>query len=103
MYVSIEKRNTVRETMIKRRGVMSIEEGTKYQISQGIQSNFNSADTMTVTSNNGITVQFALGNGKGHGSMPIEHLHYLLKKANLTLVPNKRSLLNPETTEEQIG
>lgn len=82
---------------------MSIEEGTKFQISQGIQRNFNSADTMVVTSNNGITIQFSLGEGKGHGSMPIEHMQYLMKKANLTPVPSKRSMLNAESTEEQIG
>jgi hypothetical protein len=63
---------------------MSIEKGTKYQISQVIKGNFNYAETMIVTSNNGITVQFALGESKGHGSMPIEHLNYLLKKDNLT-------------------
>jgi len=82
---------------------MSVEEGTKYQISQGIKGFFNSAETMTVTSYNGITVQFTLSESKGHGSMPIEHLNYLLKKANLSQVPNKRILLNTETDEEQIG
>lgn len=82
---------------------MSIEEGTKYQISQVINGNFNSAETMTVTSNNGITVQFTLGDSKGYGSMPIEHLNYLLKKANLTQIPNKRVLVNSDTNEVQIG
>lgn len=82
---------------------MSIEEGSKYQISQGIQGYFNSAESFTVLSNNGVTVQFKLEDGKGRGAMPIEHLHYLLKKSNLTKIPNKRSLLNTETTEEQIG
>jgi hypothetical protein len=82
---------------------MLIEEGTKYQISQGIQGNFNSAETMTVTSYNGITVQFILGDNKGRGSMPIEHLNYLLKKGNLTQIQNKRILLTTDTNEEQIG
>ncbi|OIK11343.1 hypothetical protein BIV60_18230 [Bacillus sp. MUM 116] len=82
---------------------MLIEEGTKYQISQGIQGNFNSAETMTITSNNGITVQFCLGENKGRGSMPVEHLSYLLKKANLTQIPNKRLLINLENNEEQIS
>ncbi|CRK83190.1 hypothetical protein [Neobacillus massiliamazoniensis] len=82
---------------------MLIEEGAKYQISQGVQWNFNSAETMTVISNNGITVQFLLDENKGRGSMPIDHLFYLLKKANLTQIPNKRMLLNTDTTEEQIG
>lgn len=81
---------------------MAIEEGTKYQISQGIQSNFNSAESLTVITNNGITVQFTLGEGKGHGSMPIEHLSYLLKRSNLTQIPSKRALLNPDSSEEQI-
>jgi hypothetical protein len=63
---------------------MHIEEGTKYQISQGIKGFFNSAETMTVIRNNGVTIQFLLGDNKGRGSMPIEHLNYLLKKDNLT-------------------
>lgn len=82
---------------------MSIKEGTKFQISQGIQSYFNSAESLTVISNNGITIQFTLGDGKGHGSMPLEHLQYLLNKSNLSLIPNKRSLLSTEEEEEQIG
>lgn len=81
---------------------MSIEEGTKYQISKGIKSFFNSAETLTVIRQNGITVQFTLEDGKGHGSMPIQHLHYLLKRNDLTQMKNKRSLLNTEN-EEQIG
>ncbi|HEY2422427.1 MAG TPA: hypothetical protein VGI04_13535 [Neobacillus sp.] len=82
---------------------MSIEEGTKYQISQGIKGFFNSAETMTVKRNNGITIQFILGESKGHGSMPIEHLNYLLKKANLTQIPNIKILLNTDPNEEQIS
>ncbi|MBO0960577.1 hypothetical protein J1P26_12805 [Neobacillus sp. MM2021_6] len=82
---------------------MLIEEGTKYQISQTAKEFFNSAETMTVKSNNGVTVQFILGDSKGHGSMPVDHLHYLLKRSNLTIIPNKRSLLNTDLTEEQIG
>ncbi|MGG1675381.1 hypothetical protein ACIFOT_06440 [Neobacillus sp. NRS-1170] len=82
---------------------MSIKEGTKFQISQAIQSYFNSADSLTVISNNGITIQFMLPDGRGYGSMPVEHLDYLLKKSNLSLVPNKRSLLSNDHEEEQIG
>ncbi|MGE8207780.1 hypothetical protein ACQKP0_25260 [Heyndrickxia sp. NPDC080065] len=80
---------------------MLIEEGTKYQISQEIKSYYNSAEELTVVRNNGITVQFTLGDGKGYGSMPIEHLHYLLKRSNLSLIPNKKALLN--NNEEKIG
>jgi hypothetical protein len=82
---------------------MIIEEGSKYQISQSVKGFFNAAETMTVKSYNGVTVQFILGDSKGHGSMPVEHLQYLLKKSNLTVIPNKRSLLNTEINEEQIG
>ncbi|MED4207129.1 hypothetical protein [Neobacillus mesonae] len=81
---------------------MSIVEGTKFQISQGIQGYYNHADSMTVVTNNGTTVQFTLGDGKGHGSMPIDHFNYLLKRSNLTIVPNKKALLNTEN-EEQIS
>ena len=82
---------------------MFIEEGTKYQISQGVKGYFNSAETMTVLTNNGITIQFTLGDGKGHGSMPVDHLNYLLKKSNLTQIPNKRFVLNMDSNEEHIG
>jgi hypothetical protein len=82
---------------------MLIEEGTKYQIAQGIKGFFNSAETMTVKSYNGVTVQFTLADSKGHGSMPIEHLNYLLKRSNLTQIPNKRTLLSNDNNEEQIS
>lgn len=83
---------------------MSIEEGMKFQISQGIQGNFNSAESLTVISNNGVTVQFTLGEDKGYGSMPVDHLNYLLKRSNLTMVQNKRSLINSaENSEENIS
>ncbi|MEH7009593.1 hypothetical protein V7087_02065 [Neobacillus niacini] len=82
---------------------MSIETGMKYQISQNIKGNFNSAESLTVTTNNGITVQFILEDGKGHGSMPLDHLNYLLKRSNLTpITSNKRVLLNTDN-EERIG
>jgi hypothetical protein len=83
---------------------MSIETGMKYQISQSIKGNFNSADSLTVTTNNGITIQFTLDDGKGHGSMPLDHLNYLLKRSNLTpITSNKRALLNNSDNEEKIG
>ncbi|MDR7078259.1 hypothetical protein J2Y03_003309 [Neobacillus niacini] len=82
---------------------MQIESGMKYQISQSIKGNFNSAESLTVTTNNGITIQFTLEDGKGHGSMPLDHLNYLLKRSNLTPVTtSKRALLNSDN-EEKIG
>ncbi|MEH7494926.1 hypothetical protein [Neobacillus niacini] len=82
---------------------MSIETGMKYQISQTIKGNFNSAESLRVTTNNGVTVQFTLEDGKGHGSMPLDHLNYLLKRSNLTpITSNKRVLLNTDH-EEKIG
>lgn len=82
---------------------MQIESGMKYQISQSIKGNFNSAESLTVTTNNGITIQFTLEDGKGHGSMPLDHLNYLIKRSNLTPVTtNKRALLTSDN-EEKIG
>ncbi|MEH7253916.1 hypothetical protein V7111_17470 [Neobacillus niacini] len=82
---------------------MQIETGMKYQISQSVKGNFNSADSLTVTTNNGMTIQFTLEDGKGHGSMPLDHLSYLLKRSSLTPVTsNKRALLSTES-EEKIG
>ncbi|MCL6571073.1 MAG: hypothetical protein K6T88_05240 [Bacillus sp. (in: Bacteria)] len=82
---------------------MMIEEGTKYQITEEAKGFFNSAETMVVKTNNGITVQFILSDSKGHGSMPIDHLNYLLKKANLTQIANDRILLDDEKNDEKIS
>jgi hypothetical protein len=82
---------------------MSIEAGMKYQIGQKFKTNFNSSDSLTILNNNGVTVQFTLDDGKGRGSMPLEHLNYLLKRDNLTKVTNKRALLSSENNEEKIS
>lgn len=82
---------------------MLIETGTEYQISTTIKEYFNSADILTVIRDNGITVQFTLGEGKSRGSMPVQHLHYLLKKADLTLMPGKGNFLKEENSEEHTG
>lgn len=90
------------EETIKGVYAMTIDIGTKYQISKEIKSIYNSADTLTVTRLNGGTVQFTLGDGKGHGSMPLQHLEYLLKRNDLTEVTNKRMLLKSEQSEKDI-
>lgn len=82
---------------------MPIEIGSKYQISDTIKSYYNSADTLTIIRQNGVTAQFTLGDGKGYGSMPIQHLNYLVKRTELTLVKSKRSLINPDVADENIG
>src|SRR4051812_19733112 len=93
----------IRGILVRKELHMLIEEGTKYQITQVIQTNFNSAETMTITTNNGITIQFLLGENKGRGSMPVEYFTYLLNKSRLSLIPNKRMMLNVDHDEEQIG
>ncbi|WP_227939495.1 hypothetical protein [Alkalihalobacillus deserti] len=80
---------------------MTFEKGTEYKISQTTKGHFNSAETLTIIRQSDHIIQFTLGNGKGHGSMPFEHMNYLLKKNELTL--NKRTLLNSDTGEEKIG
>nr|WP_263326613.1 hypothetical protein [Neobacillus sp. Marseille-Q6967] len=84
---------------------MLIEIGTKFQISQTVKGYFNSSESLTVITNNGVTVQFTLDDGKGRGSMPLDHLNYLLKRANLTQITtnSKRLLLNNDSNEEKIG
>lgn len=81
---------------------MAIETGTIYQISQNVKGFFNSAEALTVIRDNGVTIQFTLGDGKGHGSMPVQHLQYLLKRSELTQIPHKRGLLTADS-EEQTG
>ncbi|MGG5254236.1 hypothetical protein ACQYAD_12140 [Neobacillus sp. SM06] len=82
---------------------MSIEAGSRYQISSTIKGYYNSAESLTVIRNNGITIQFTLAEGKGYGSMPIQHFQYLLKRSELTPMTNKKSLLSQEIQDEQIG
>lgn len=82
---------------------MSIEVGAKYQLSDGIKSFYNSADSLTVIRQNGISVQFTLGEGKGYGSMPVQHFHYLLKRSDLSKVKSKRLLIDTKDTEENIS
>ncbi|MFN7249750.1 MAG: hypothetical protein ACK4M9_03075 [Anaerobacillus sp.] len=81
---------------------MKIEVGTEYKISEHVKQNFNFADALTVIRHTGSIVQFTLNGKNGHGSMPIQHLQYLLKKNQLTQTPSKRQLLLSETDEEQI-
>ncbi len=83
--------------------LMSNEIGMEYYISQGIISHFNSAEILTVIHQKGNIVQFTLSEGKGYGSMPVQHLHYLLKKADLTRIINKQSLLQADEEDERIS
>ncbi|ARK30610.1 hypothetical protein [Halalkalibacter krulwichiae] len=80
---------------------MTFELGTEYKIAHVMPGVFNSADTLTIVRQSGDIVQFTLGNGKGRGAMPVDHLKYLLNKNELTV--NKRSLLNHDDTNEKIG
>lgn len=82
---------------------MAIEVGTKFQISKEIMGYYNSARALTITNISGETVQFILGDGKGHGSMPLQHLHYLLKRTELTQIANKRQFIHDVQTGEEIG
>ncbi|TWI59081.1 hypothetical protein [Halalkalibacter nanhaiisediminis] len=82
---------------------MLIEKGMNYQISQGITSHFNSAEMLTIIGQKGNIVQFTLGNEKGYGSMPIQHLQYLLKKKDITPIYDKRLLLNSAENDERTG
>lgn len=79
---------------------MSIEAGTSYHIADEIKRNFNSADTLTIIRNNGVTAQFTLGNGKGSGAMPIQHLNYLIRRDELTQI---RMMLEEEENEKNIS
>ncbi|WNF35661.1 hypothetical protein RJD24_14525 [Bacillaceae bacterium IKA-2] len=81
---------------------MIIEIGTEYQITERVKRNFNSAETFTIIWQNENVIQFTLKDGKGHGSMPIQHFHYLLNRKELTQVINMRSLLSEENQDQQI-
>ena len=78
----------------------ALEKGTNYQISPQAKGHLNSASVLTIISCTANIVQFKLENKKGHGSMPIEHFEYLLKKKELIL--NKQALLLDDSEEEKI-
>ncbi|MDT8859751.1 hypothetical protein N0O92_05855 [Alkalihalobacillus sp. MEB130] len=82
---------------------MSIKQGFDYQIADNIKGNFNSAEMLTVIRLIGNCVQFTLKDGKGYGSMPIEHMELLLKKNDLRAVANKRTLVKDNDEEAQIS
>ncbi|WP_216829644.1 hypothetical protein [Alkalihalobacterium elongatum] len=79
---------------------MKIELGTEYEITEKRQGHFNSAKTLTIIRQNRNIVQFILENGKGHGSMPVDHLLYLIKKKDITPIQSKRSLLSKDSEEK---
>ena len=82
---------------------MSIEVGMKFHIQDTVKDIYNGAHTMTILTKNEKTVQFLLADGKGHGAMPITHLQYLIRKADLKEIPSKRSYLAGEDKEEEIS
>ncbi|KHF40200.1 hypothetical protein [Halalkalibacter okhensis] len=82
---------------------MTILAGSKYEISKNIQPNFNSAEYLTVLRQGDSSVQFTLGEGKGHGSMPLDHMKLLLKKNELRYIPTKQTFLKEENGKAQIS
>lgn len=82
---------------------MSIEIGMKFQISKDIQGYYNSAKALTILRLNGETIQFTLEDGKGHGSMPLQHFHYLIKRSELTKINSKMYMINNEESEQDIS
>lgn len=82
---------------------MQIESGTVYEINNGSNGFFNSSKKLTVIRHSGETVQFTLGKGKGHGSMPLKHLQYLLRKNELTPLNPKRAMLSDSEEEQRLG
>ncbi|WP_257346959.1 hypothetical protein [Pseudalkalibacillus decolorationis] len=69
---------------------MKIKKDTVYRINKHALGNFNSAETLKVTSHSRSIVQFTLDEKRGYGSMPIQHLRYLLKKNELSEVINEK-------------
>ncbi|WLD91618.1 hypothetical protein [Alkalihalobacillus sp. AL-G] len=69
---------------------MNVKKGTIYKIAKHSFGNFNSAETLKVTSHSRSIVSFTLGNKKGYGSMPLQHLRYLLKKNELAEVLDEK-------------
>ncbi|MGM7701487.1 hypothetical protein ACSVDE_07140 [Pseudalkalibacillus sp. Hm43] len=59
---------------------MNLKDGTIYQITDPGSVNFNSATTLKITSHFRNVVSFNLGDQQGYGSMPVQHLKYLVKR-----------------------
>ncbi|MDQ0255706.1 hypothetical protein J2S74_003088 [Evansella vedderi] len=78
-----------------------IQVGNEYTISQRIKESYFSAESLRIVSVGDKSVQFILNGSKGRGSMPIQHLYYMVKKNDLTEVINKRTLLEEELSEDE--
>ncbi|MCF6137406.1 hypothetical protein [Pseudalkalibacillus berkeleyi] len=59
---------------------MNLKNGTIYEIIDPKSLNFNSADRLKITAHFRNVISFTLGDQQGYGSMPVQHLRYLLKR-----------------------
>ncbi|MDG5788415.1 hypothetical protein QA612_13075 [Evansella sp. AB-P1] len=82
---------------------MKMEQGLIYSISKESKKNFFSSNTLTILRVNERSIQFSLENGKGHGTMPMEHFHYLIKNNSISEVLSKRAIVEMDNNEERIG
>lgn len=87
---------------------IDIKTGMEFTLSSRLKDSYFSAEALEIVHVDEKTVKFILKEEKGRGSMPIQHLHYMIKKKDLVKKqdPSKRRrLLEAELTEgeEQIS
>ncbi|MBU9721452.1 MULTISPECIES: hypothetical protein [Bacillaceae] len=71
---------------------MLIENGTEYDISEEVKKNFFFSDMLIISGKNGNTIRFKLSNGKGYGSMPLQHMEYMIRKGHISERLSNRQL-----------
>ena len=65
---------------------MAFYKGTEFEISPENKLHFKSAKTLKIIEKNDSIVQFTFGEGESKGTMPVQHLEYLLKRKELTQI-----------------
>lgn len=87
---------------------LEVKVGMEFTLSPRLKNSYFSAETLEIVQADEKTVKFILREGKGRGSMPIQHLNYMIKKKDLVKVQSssqRRRLLEAELSdgEEQIS
>ncbi|WP_088034193.1 hypothetical protein [Evansella clarkii] len=78
---------------------MDIYKGAEFDISEDNKLHFKRGDTLKISQKKGSFVQFTLGDGRSYGTMPLQHLEYLLKKREL--IEKSGEYSGEDTPEEE--
>lgn len=87
---------------------IEVKVGMEFTLSPRLKNSYFSAESLEIVQADEKTVKFILKEGKGRGSMPVQHLNYMIKKKDLVekqASSQRRRLLEAELAEgeEQIS